>query len=111
MTTVRVHGRSYSCFIDSNSRLVVHEQQDEQSTYLELMDGTSEGAESWGEKLPIRLKYMHSHWLSREKNVIVLRPRAFHNREVHYLLTLRASDVGWRCWRIPCHKRLSLIHI
>jgi hypothetical protein len=53
-----------------------------------------------GEELPVRLRELHSHWLWREKNILVLRPTRLHepcDRSCAYFLKL---DHG-ACFRVP----------
>lgn len=119
-TTRPISGRVYSFFVNANGALIVHEREDREggSDILELLDGTPEQAELWGAlmgaSLPIRLRHMHSHWLSRDRCVILLRPHSFDRRRVEFLLvwnpeeqmilnTFLNPSFSCRCYRIPEH--------
>ncbi|KAL3776347.1 hypothetical protein ACHAW5_003521 [Stephanodiscus triporus] len=72
-TRYPIFGRFYR--FSNGLRLTIYEFQEDESEMLELLDGTADGF-SWAVDLPIRLKSMHSHWLSRESNLIILRVSA-----------------------------------
>ncbi len=131
-TTRRVGGCFYSFFVSPSGALIVQEKEvlDNTEYVLELLDGTPIGIPKWGDELPTRLQSMHSHWLCRERNVVVLRPPLFSQREVHFLLldtcwtpgslipelfvkpslmnrqrAARASGENWICSRVPGHRQ------
>ena len=73
-TVRRVGGFLYNFTLKADGKLSVVETS-HHGDKVELLDGTDNGIELWAEELPIRLKEMHSHWLSRETNTIILRGR------------------------------------
>lgn len=115
-----------NCFYEfqydsSTGRLIVRELYPQSDRKLELLDGTENEIEVWGSKLPIRLKSMHSHWLCRNQNAVLLRPQLFYERTVHYIIkngescATQNADIradqdhfdetkGWVCYRIPEHR-------
>eukprot|EP00892_Ulva_mutabilis_P000058 jgi/Ulvmu1/10052/UM059_0102.1 len=64
------------CPVDAATGEVQHELE------LELLPGHCK----WAPDLPARLKLMHSHWLSRSENVIVLRGKSSSDRRTQFLL-------------------------
>lgn len=105
-TVRQVGGFLYSFTVKNDGSLcVVETSQDEER--LELLDGTANGIERWAEELPTRLKQMHSHWLSRDTNVLLLRGRTFFQREVYFILDLPSSkdNIGGNCRLVPDHMK------
>lgn len=102
-TTRPVSGRVYSFFVDAKGELIVREREDcgDDSVVLELLNGVPDMVKQWGGDLPIRLRHMHSHWLCRERQVVLLRPQHFNQRDVHFLLLADRSE----CFRIPEHQQ------
>eukprot|EP00198_Chlamydomonas_reinhardtii_P008814 XP_001698151.1 predicted protein [Chlamydomonas reinhardtii] len=87
---------------------------------LELLDaGADSSCRGWGEQLPVRLRGLHSHWLSRQRGVLVLRPRSFQEHECAFLVkclpgsgssasSMRlpisaATPCTYDCRRVPLH--------
>lgn len=118
-TVRRVQNRFYEFHKDNiTDSLTVREFYSQQEKKLELLDGTERQIEVWGSMLPIRLKRMHSHWISRAQKVILLRPRLFSERTVHYIIThweapnaeIQAGGTDsdeskdWVCYRVPEHR-------
>jgi hypothetical protein len=115
-TTRLINDRTYS-FSDSNGRVVISEHDTSTSTTLELMDGTHSGVDGWGRCLPLRLAQMHSHWLCRERDVLVLRPPHFDDFDVHFILKSSCPGLAaaaertregrslWKCYRVPSQRR------
>jgi hypothetical protein len=87
-TRYPIFGRFYR--FSKGSSLTIYEFLEDESEMLELLDGTTDGF-SWAMDLPIRLKSMHSHWLIRESNLIVLRDVCFKDRNVSFLIQLDAN--------------------
>lgn len=92
-TRYPIFGRFYR--FSKGSSLTIYEFREDESEMLELLDGTPDGV-SWAMDLPIRLKSMHSHWLLRVSNLIVLRDVCFKDRNVSFLIQLdaNAGDCG-----------------
>jgi len=107
-TVRRVGGFLYSFTLKSNGKLCIMETSEDGET-LELLDGTAIGIEKWAEEMPTRLKQMHSHWLSRRENMIVLRGRIFFEREVYFILCLSLAEDGiiGNCRVVPDHLKSS----
>ena len=118
LETVRFQsGCKYEFFVDAQGKLVAQEiDPSNKDAPLELLDGTLECVKAWGGELPIRLQQMHSHWLCRSKNAIVLRGTRFDQRSVHFILMHsttvprpkgltkphnHAGNPGWLCFRVP----------
>jgi hypothetical protein len=87
-TRYPIFGRFYR--FSRGSSLTIYECQEDESEMLELLDGTPDGV-SWAIDLPIRLKSMHSHWLLRESNLIVVRDVCFKDRNVSFLIQLDSN--------------------
>ena len=120
LETVRFQsGFKYEFYVNSQGHLVAREvDPNNDDAPLELLDGT-QGVGAWGGELPIRLQQMHSHWLCRSKNTIVLRPTRFDRRAVEFVLMHSstipsmwhlglkmhnyAGNPGWLCFRVPDH--------
>eukprot|EP01035_Chromulina_nebulosa_P021325 gene21325-27629_t len=101
-TTRSVKGFYYEFFEDVNKGLIVREIDSEGSNVLELLDGTEDGIETWGIDLPLRLQVMHSHWISRQRSIIVLRSVSFDQRDVSFLCRQdRSVDDHFSCYRVP----------
>ena len=68
-------------------------ERDSQEDRLALLDGTA--AQAWGADLPVRLRELHSHWLSRsavgEACFLFFRPRRVPGREVQFVAALEKS--------------------
>jgi hypothetical protein len=115
-------GFKYEFFVDAQGNLVVREiDPNNVDAPLELLDGTLQGVEAWGGELPVRLQQMHSHWICRSMNTVVLRRTRFDRRAVQFILihntTLPhlwhhgveslhnyAGNPGWLCFRVPDHQ-------
>lgn len=68
----------------------------------------------WCPALPGRLKVMHSHWLSRSRNAVVLRGALYSDRGVHFLLAAPAAPgIGGRgqmlCHCVPASMRVCSV--
>ena len=73
---------------------------------LELLEADSSGKCEWGADLPVRLRTLHSHWLSREAGVVLVRPitvvavpmggrgPAVTSREVSFVISVREEWVN-----------------
>ncbi|KAG2494611.1 hypothetical protein HYH03_007376 [Edaphochlamys debaryana] len=93
--------------------LAVTEVDVERRVRLELLDvGEGHGCGEWGKQLPPRLRELYSHWLCRERGVIVLRPPNFQEHDVHFVIECRTSTssaasssgpVAYDCRRVPPH--------
>ena len=86
-TRSEVFGRFYR--FSKGDGLRIHEFKEDESEMLELLDGVKPN--SWAIDLPKRLKNMHSHWLYRDSNLIVLRGISFNDRDVSFLIKLTAN--------------------
>ena len=119
LTTLRrVHDRFYSFYLDPAGKLVVHETDPDRDAKLELLDGTPDGMAGWGGDLPVRLREMHSHWICRAADTIMLRPKLFNESGVHFLLNGARGEASdrtpdetpaptpdWTCHRVPHHQK------
>eukprot|EP00798_Chlamydomonas_sp_ICE-L_P016685 gene16685-22945_t len=101
--------------------LVVTEEASVQGHHscLELLNvGDVETApcEPWGAELPVRIRQLHSHWLCRAQNIIVVRPVSFLGHDTYFVICCnpasmisnqsRNGDVvrlRYSCLRIPLH--------
>lgn len=72
-------GRFYRFSLGSS--LKIFELKEDGSEMLELLD-----ISSWSNNIPPRLTKMHSHWLYRDRNLIILRGISFENRNISYLI-------------------------
>jgi len=132
LQTVRLQGGfMYKFFLNAVLRkgvlrkeLVVREvdpaNSDSQTNELELLDGTEEGVAIWGRELPVRLQRMHSHWLCRATETVIVRGTSFSRRDAQFIMlacttlpALKASGTvipnfagsgGWLCCRVPDHQ-------
>jgi hypothetical protein len=109
LKTIRAVGQCYyEFFVDPTGKLIVREHDG--ADMFELLDGTD--VPSWGVQLPERLQKMHSHWYCREKKTIVLRPKHFDQRSVHFVLfrAHEANEVNWhsRNLRVSTQSKPSL---
>jgi hypothetical protein len=88
LTTVsRFDGRfhyEFACDSSENPRLIVREIENlaESHSILELIDMSNQRS-----SIPTLLITQHSHWLSRERDVLVFRNIPFADREVSFLAT------------------------
>lgn len=48
----------------------------------------------WCPHLPARLKKLHSHWLCRAENVVLLRGQAYDDRGICYIMRLCPSEMA-----------------
>jgi hypothetical protein len=105
-STRLVMGCRYEFSLTAQNTLIVRETNAEQEVF-ELLDGTETGVLTWGSQLPVRLREMHSHWLCREQNTVLLRGKLFHDRDVSFFL---ASSYPFsfqkktkKCYRVKEH--------
>ncbi|KAG2451920.1 hypothetical protein HYH02_003695 [Chlamydomonas schloesseri] len=92
-TLRKVRGRLYDFRLcaatpgQAHSQLVITEVDVERGgERLELLDaGADSSCRGWGEQLPVRLRELHSHWLSRRHGVLALRPRSFQEHDCAFL--------------------------
>mmetsp|Transcript_13081 Transcript_13081/g.38023 ORF Transcript_13081/g.38023 Transcript_13081/m.38023 type:complete len:815 (+) Transcript_13081:3697-6141(+) len=107
-TTKPYAGRLYD-FIIEGDNLRINETDIEQDVELQLLDVGSDGSCSdWGPDLPDRLKELHSHWIDRQRQVLVFRPTLFKEHDTHFLaksLDTGGGLVGYQCVRVPPHLR------
>ena len=96
-------GRFYDFFNSGFRRreLVIEEIERESGMRLELLDHNG----SWSKYLPVWLRDLSSHWLNREKGVIVVRPKCFRHREVDYICRCDATCGLASIYRVPGHRR------
>ena len=120
LRTVRLQtGFQYAFFVNAAGQLVASETDpNDAEMCCELLDGTDDSVATWGSDMPTRLQKMYSHWYCRSYGAIVLRPRLFNHRGVHFLLvSLRAptwrrdfgvrnfaSTDGWLSCCVPDHQ-------
>lgn len=102
---------------NENCGVYVRELYEKTSHNLELLDGTPNGINTWGEELPIRLKRMYSHWFCRKQNIILFRPKCYRYRDPYYVFCLpelsntisptkqiiESAESG--CYLVPSHLR------
>ncbi|PNH12759.1 hypothetical protein TSOC_000243 [Tetrabaena socialis] len=107
-----MYGRLYDFQLSADGQqLTIIEVDKEHGVQLELLDGGSDYAcGKWGAELPVRLRELHSHWLNRERGVIVIRPPGFASHDVHFLLqrvaaTGQAASAKYDVRRVPPHLR------
>ena len=100
MRTARsIKGFYYEFYV--TDRLVVREI-DSAGHVLELLDGTEDGIQIWGEDLPWRLQMMYSHWFSRQSSTLILRNKSFDQRDISFLCKQNTLVVGsFSCYRVP----------
>ena len=124
LTTIRpICGYTYTFYVTSHGALEIHEKNcansgsgtGQEDIVLELLNGcpptdcqSNGGVESWGANLPIRLKHMYSHWYSRSRGIVVLRPRSFKHREIEFVMWQNSSNGSGEsceviCQRVPKH--------
>jgi Protein of unknown function (DUF3638) len=99
-------GKRYRFFMNEND-LHVEEIDVATGSILELLNGLS--IDAWGMDLPVRLKAMYSHWLSRDDWRVVLRGIHFREKSIHFILdpTMKCSTQSARqvsCYAIPDHQ-------
>ncbi|KAG2441624.1 hypothetical protein HXX76_003244 [Chlamydomonas incerta] len=125
-TLRKVRGRLYDFRLcaaaagQQQAQLVITEEDVENGgERLELLDtGPDSSCRGWGEELPVRLRELHSHWLNRQRGVLVLRPRSFQEHDCVFLAKcLPAGGQGhtltlpvrtdtlceYDCRRVPLH--------
>ncbi len=96
-TSSRVRGRFYRFQLLAGARLLVTELDPEHGVELELLECGGAGVEDeggWAAQLPVRLAELHSHWLSRKRGVLVLRPPGFLDRSCDFVGRLSWPDGG-----------------
>lgn len=64
----------------------------------------------------MRLREMHSHWLSRKKKAIVLRGIRYTERCTHFLLapnrpTAEGRITSMHCFCVPSHWQVSIVQL
>lgn len=99
-TTRAISGRFYEFSRSvSNGEVVIEELDAYNGERLLLLrlDG------AWGKDFPVRLRNMHSHWLCRDQNVIVMRPKDFRKRDAAFIVRCSDSDGPASCYRVPAH--------
>ncbi|CAM9849170.1 unnamed protein product [Discosporangium mesarthrocarpum] len=98
-----IQGCFYEFFIHDDGDLVIHEEDTTRGgVRLQLLKNDGD----WAKDLPMMLRDMHSHWLCRDLDVVVLRPVGFQQRETDFVIRLAASGEA-TCVRIPAHRRLK----
>ncbi|EFJ48301.1 hypothetical protein VOLCADRAFT_104794 [Volvox carteri f. nagariensis] len=90
-----VQQRLYDFAVSADGqRLAISETDFELGSRLELLDAGPKGAcGGWGAELPLSLRTLHSHWLSREQGVMVLRPLDFQKHDVHFIVRCTPAPV------------------
>lgn len=59
---------------------------------LELLDvGPDDRCDPWGSELPVSLRRLYSHWISRSHGVMVLRGRNFQVHAIHFVVRCRTG--------------------
>ncbi|CAM9896127.1 unnamed protein product, partial [Ectocarpus fasciculatus] len=103
-TTRTADGRFYefSRRARASGELVVEEVDERLGQRLELLHHGG----SWAKELPVRLRSMHSHWLCRDHNAVVLRSIDFSTRHVFFVGRCSGPDGGpVSLYRVPPHLR------
>ncbi|CAM9398568.1 unnamed protein product [Choristocarpus tenellus] len=106
-TTHAIGGYFYEFSLDhNNDKLCIKEEDAKRGgSVLQLLEHDGD----WCKDLPVRLRSMHSHWLSREHNTVVLRPIGYERHETDFIIRCheRAGPgmVDCDCVRIPTHLR------
>ncbi|MEW5310745.1 MAG: hypothetical protein WDW38_002512 [Sanguina aurantia] len=94
-TVKPVGGCYYDFFLAAAGVLVVTEVDRLRGVELELLDVGRDGlCGSWGAQLPVRLREMHSHWVCRSRQVILLRAQDFSSHDLHFLIKYGATAAG-----------------
>eukprot|EP00798_Chlamydomonas_sp_ICE-L_P004010 gene4010-14090_t len=83
---------------------------------LDVGDVRTAPCTPWGAELPVRIRQLHSHWLCRARNIIVVRPISFLCHGTHFVICCNPKsedsnqsnngDVEkfrYSCLRIPLH--------
>ncbi len=104
-TRMPIHGCIYKFFFSPSGDLVIQEvrciESRESDEVFELLDGTPDRIEIWGNNLPSRLRALHSHWYCRSKRFIVLRPIVFDRRSAQFLIHDPTGTNEWTCFQLP----------
>jgi hypothetical protein len=95
VTRNAIRGRIYKFFLSSSTNeLWVHEEVVGTAGVGNCSRLLDHGAvETWGRKLPPRLRELHSFWYSEDPDIIQLRPLLYENHEVEFLYVLSLDDV------------------
>ncbi|GLI61982.1 hypothetical protein VaNZ11_004548, partial [Volvox africanus] len=113
-----INGRRYKFVLGSGGRLVISEVDPEHNVELELLDAETDGqCGQWSAELPPRLRRMHSHWLCRDRRVVVLRPISFLHHDIHFIVQCTAiqstdprralgdaTDASWGPHKYDCRR-------
>eukprot|EP00956_Cyclotella_meneghiniana_P007278 scaffold9913_cov36-Cyclotella_meneghiniana.AAC.17 len=67
--------------------LKIYEFKQDDSEFMELLD-VNNSKFNWSIDIPPRLTNMHSHWLCRDKHLIVLRGIGFRERNISYIVKI-----------------------
>ena len=95
-------GCFYTFAYDATTETLEILEVDAERHELRLLD--PDQSATWGPDLPARLQRLHSHWYSRARRAVLLRPLYFRCREVHFFLEYDGPPevtASWACWRVP----------
>lgn len=100
-TITPTDGRFYRFSIFPDGKLEIKELSSlvaNEETELELLDGIDTG---WASELPVRLRQLHSHWVIRARQLVLLRGISFRDRGIDFIVRCAEPDV--LC--VPSHMR------
>ena len=69
----------------------------------------------WCKQLPVKVTEGHAAWLSRARKVVLVRPRDYASKSVHFILTFKAavgeslSDKVAHCYIVPSFQQVQLL--
>eukprot|EP01036_Dinobryon_divergens_P022332 gene22332-30577_t len=103
--TIRhLRGRIYELSPPTNtSPIIIREIDSRTGLMLELMDGTQ--SQQWQGDMPIRLREHYSHWLDREKNILLIRPIEFWDRKIVFFAQKEAFSNKWEFRQVAPHQQ------
>jgi len=108
-TTRCIMGKIYKFTPPSTTKqLIIKEFDPAAKMELELLDGTKDS--TWQGDMPIRLCDSYSHWLYKERDILLLRPINFWDRRIEYF----AQHWGFSKWdffEVPLHHQVDKVSL
>ncbi|EJK67911.1 hypothetical protein THAOC_10982 [Thalassiosira oceanica] len=92
VTCTPVFDRHYR-FLELSGDLQVLEADPNTGETMELLGSAGD----WTGTLPSRLRSMHSHWLLRDRNIVLVRGIGFNDRDVSFVIVTGTPDRGVKC--------------
>jgi len=77
--------------------LIIKEYDPAAKIELELLDGTK--GSKWQGNMHVRLFDLYSHWLSRDQEMLLLRPIEFWDRRIKYSAKYLADSI-WEFYEV-----------